>query len=81
MAKSVCSACKETFSSVSSFDSHRVGKYEPMTRRCLTRDEMLAKNMVLNERGMWTTGAFTGFGEIFHKDGAKTGSDVDKAAS
>ncbi|MGY4869789.1 FDXHR family putative zinc-binding protein [Mycolicibacterium elephantis] len=30
-----CSACHETFSTVSAFDKHRAGSYAADTRRCL----------------------------------------------
>jgi hypothetical protein len=43
---------------VSSFDKHRVGRYEPLERRCLNIDEMLARGMTKNEKGWWTTGEF-----------------------
>lgn len=56
--KSICRACGCVFSSVSSFDKHRVGKHEPMERRCLSVDEMLAKKMVQNSKGWWTSGEF-----------------------
>jgi hypothetical protein len=58
--KSICGACGLIFSSVSSFDKHRVGRYEPLERRCLTVDEMIEKKMVQNEKGWWTTGVFDG---------------------
>lgn len=38
-----CSVCGEPFQSQTLFDKHRVGKYEPDERRCLTPDEMQAK--------------------------------------
>ena len=56
--KSVCTACRLVFSSVSAFDMHRVGPYNPPGRRCLTDREMLNKGMVRNNRGVWTTGEF-----------------------
>jgi len=72
MARSQCSGCSEIFSSESSFTMHRTGSYgDPIydeskhitgytkhERRCLTEPEMLAKKMVRNEKGMWTTGEF-----------------------
>lgn len=54
--KSICGACGRIFSSVSSFDKHRVGKFEPMERRCLSEQEMLDKGMTKNDKGWWTTG-------------------------
>jgi hypothetical protein len=38
-----CPTCLEPFQSQGLFDKHRVGRYEPMERRCLTPDEMRAK--------------------------------------
>ena len=73
MARSKCSSCLEVFSSESAFNMHRVGSYgDPIYeakgkvvvgyakpgRRCLTKAEMDAKNMVENEKGIWTTGTF-----------------------
>jgi alpha-D-ribose 1-methylphosphonate 5-triphosphate synthase subunit PhnL len=37
-----CTVCHTNFSSDKSFDLHRVGEYEPDTRRCLTEKEMHA---------------------------------------
>lgn len=64
-----CSACNQIFTASTPFDMHRTGKfgdpiyegtrivgYTPHTRRCLTEEEMLAKGMVRNERGAWTSG-------------------------
>jgi hypothetical protein len=69
MAKSTCGGCGKVFSSLSSFDMHRVGSYgdpiiekghvigyTPTARRCLSAQEMRDKGMLLNERGVWTTG-------------------------
>jgi hypothetical protein len=69
MAKSFCTSCKETFSSVASFDKHRVGDfgrpiygekraiigYTKPNRRCLTPEEMQAKGMQKNQHGYWIT--------------------------
>ncbi len=38
-----CPTCLEPFQSQRLFDEHRVGRYEPHERRCLTPDEMTAK--------------------------------------
>jgi hypothetical protein len=38
-----CATCGEPFQSQTLFDKHRVGTFEPMTRRCLTPDEMREK--------------------------------------
>lgn len=72
MAKSACGKCEQVFTSVSSFDMHRVGNYgDPIykkgntgeiigytkpTRRCLTVEEMIEKGMTRTEKGWWTTG-------------------------
>jgi len=61
--------CNEMFSGESSFNMHRAGTYgvpiyegkkivgyTPHERHCLTVDQLLAKGMVKNERGVWTTG-------------------------
>ena len=62
-----CGACGLDFSSLSGFESHRVGKHaytysqgvrmEPMRedgRRCLTADELTARGMAQNALGRWT---------------------------
>lgn len=49
-----CSACGEYFTSGARFDRHRVGKYRPMERRCLTPNEMATKGWTKNEGGYWT---------------------------
>lgn len=51
--KSTCAACNLVFNSTASFDFHRVGTYEPDTRRCLTLVEMRQKGMVQDGRGQW----------------------------
>lgn len=38
-----CNDCKEPFISQILFDRHRVGRFEPNERRCLSKEEMLAK--------------------------------------
>lgn len=61
-----CRACEQDFSSVRTFDQHRVGKheytysegikFEPMVedgRRCLTEDEMLLLGLRPDKRGRW----------------------------
>lgn len=50
-----CSACGEHFNSSSTFARHRVGKYQPHTRRCLTVAEMGAKGWLYNAAGFWIT--------------------------
>jgi hypothetical protein len=47
-----CGECGLRFSRTSTFDKHRVGRHEPLERRCLTPDEMRAKGMV-ERNGVW----------------------------
>lgn len=42
-----CTGCGLFFSSVSAFDKHRTGTYQPNTRRCMNASEMLAAGLVL----------------------------------
>lgn len=62
-----CGACGLDFTSLSGFDSHRVGKHgysysqgvkmEPLRedgRRCLTPAELTDRGMTQNARGRWT---------------------------
>lgn len=42
-----CTACGLFFSSVSAFDRHRTGTYQPNTRRCMCASEMLAAGLIL----------------------------------
>jgi hypothetical protein len=48
-----CPTCSEYFNSTYAFDKHRVGSYEPNTRRCLETPEMELKGMVKNSSGFW----------------------------
>lgn len=48
-----CGACRLYFSSVASFDMHRIES------RCLTTGEMLAKGMSVNDKGYWVTQAWS----------------------
>jgi hypothetical protein len=55
-----CPSCGELFNSVAAFDKHRTGTFggphnQPAKRRCLTRDEMMAKGMEKNTAGFWVT--------------------------
>jgi hypothetical protein len=36
----VCGACGLDFASLNAFDAHRVGRHEPLERRCLTLEEL-----------------------------------------
>jgi len=47
-----CCACGEYFNKVSTFDSHRVGKFGK-NRRCLTVQEMQARNMNKTQDDYW----------------------------
>jgi hypothetical protein len=47
-----CSGCDRHFSSVASFDKHRI------EGRCLTTDEMLARGMAVNDKGYWVTAMY-----------------------
>jgi hypothetical protein len=56
-----CTACHQTFGGTTAGDLHRVGQHGvtegPDRRRCLNAQEMLAKGLVLNDRGLWATAA------------------------
>ena len=48
-----CPACHEYFNSSTAFDQHRVGSFEPDTRRCLTVAEMQVKNFGKTNDDFW----------------------------
>jgi hypothetical protein len=52
-----CSACLADFASVSAFDRHRYGTYEPLERRCMDEAEMLAGGLEVDPRGRWRIAA------------------------
>jgi hypothetical protein len=54
-----CGACRQTFNSVTAFDTHRTGDYgnRGANRRCLTEAEMVAKGMSRNRLGYWISKA------------------------
>ena len=52
-----CGACGLDFGSLTAFDKHRVGRHEPLERRCLTLEELEAGGFVQNAYGRWTTAA------------------------
>jgi hypothetical protein len=69
--KSICSGCDTIFTSLSSFDKHRVGTYggpiyvgkkvigrSRAERRCLSVEGMVEKGMVLNGKGWWASSVF-----------------------
>ena len=56
-ARCQCPACGELFSSVATFDRHRVGEFASNggtnTRRCLTVAELMAQEWPKTDRGFW----------------------------
>ena len=56
-SRCMCPQCGEYFSSVATFDRHRVGGFAGVggvnTRRCLTVPEMLAEEWPKTEKGFW----------------------------
>ena len=48
-----CAACEEYFNSTHAFTKHRVGSFEPDTRRCLTVAEMEAKTFSKTQDDYW----------------------------
>lgn len=61
MARSQCAVCMKIFSSLSSFDRHRIGSIQDKTRRCMSDDAMLSKGMIKTIRDnkeIWTTEGF-----------------------
>jgi len=48
-----CSGCLADFASVSAFDRHRYGTYEPLERDCMDEAEMLAAGLEVDPRGRW----------------------------
>ncbi len=49
-----CTACGHDFAGLTYFEQHRVGRYEPLERRCLDEDEMQAAGLSQNADGRWT---------------------------
>jgi hypothetical protein len=56
----LCKACNIDFTSLETFDAHRVGKHEylasedrPDGRRCLDVEEMADRSWRQDERGRW----------------------------
>ena len=72
MARAECRACGKIFSSTGAFDMHRTGSYghaiyderkqvigyTKHERRCCTEQEMLDKQMIKNDKDIWTKGTF-----------------------
>ena len=51
---SQCPVCGELFAAPSTGDAHRRGPYLPAgARKCLTRDEMAAKDWWTDDRDVW----------------------------
>ena len=50
--KNQCTVCNELFNSNKPFEMHRIGKHG-VNRRCMTKEEMLAAGMSVNDRGFW----------------------------
>ena len=54
---SLCRSCGKVFTTTSTFDKHRTGKYDiaapEFGRRCLTTEEMDSKGWGVNQRGRW----------------------------
>ena len=48
---SLCRSCGKVFTTTSTFDKHRTGKYPD--RRCLTTEELDAAGWGLNQHGRW----------------------------
>ena len=63
-----CPTCREPFQSQSLFDAHRVGKYDPDERRCLTPDEMRAKGWRHDGRTWRGKGGGNPFAGATHAD-------------
>jgi hypothetical protein len=52
-----CPTCGEYFNSTYAFDKHRTGEYA--ARRCMSRDEMMAKGMAVSSTGFLVSHAKT----------------------
>ena len=55
-----CQGCFEYFNSEAAFNLHRTGTYQPLTRRCLSTEEMQELGMSVNMAGFWITKVRTG---------------------
>lgn len=54
-----CRGCGEYFNSTAAFDKHRTGNFHERTRRCMTKDEMVAKGMAQRADGFWVGSVMT----------------------
>jgi hypothetical protein len=50
---SFCDACGACFATVALFDLHRIGPFTRRGRRCLSIQQLQAKGLFQNERGVW----------------------------
>lgn len=53
-----CGSCGELFNSSHAFEKHRIGEHGH-DRRCMSRDEMVARGMVLGADGFWRGSAMS----------------------
>ena len=54
MSGGVCECeCGLRFGGVVAFDAHRIGNYTLGTRRCLPPEELMARGLYLDDRGIW----------------------------
>lgn len=51
-----CAGCSEYFNSSFAFDKHRTGDFG-ISRRCITKEEMISKGMAVNAAGFWISAA------------------------
>ena len=52
LRRCVCASCQESFSSVTAFEKHRIGRHDK-DRRCLGVGEMYEKGLRENDEGYW----------------------------
>lgn len=55
-----CTSCGLYFNSNAAFDKHRVGRYSPNERTCLSVDAMGNLGMAKNSDGFWVSSTFDG---------------------
>jgi hypothetical protein len=56
----LCPSCGKYFTSTATFDKHRTGTFKPMTRRCFSEAELIAKGWEPDARGAWRKPAAAG---------------------
>jgi hypothetical protein len=80
-----CTVCHQTFSGTTAGDRHRVGDHAvfvgPDRRRCLSADEMRAKGMEQNARGVWTNGGINPFSQARVDQSGPNSIDVGSGAT